>query len=114
MPNKEKTYRIFFHHKREITKWPNLKIDIYIKLTDEEKELMDRQQLQLNEQIMLETGWAKTISYTHMIEHTIKPSKKEFDWKILINLVDKNDKIILKKYMEQLLDMTEQNILTKR
>lgn len=114
MKTNEKQYHINVTHPREITKWKDLKIDIIIKLTDQELELMKRQQLQVNEQAMLETGWAKTISYTHMIEHIIKEmpgATTSIDWKIEINHEDEADREILKRYLEQLLDFTEQNIL---
>ena len=111
-----KPYKIAVSHPREITVWEDLKIEIYIRLTDEEKELMERQNLQINEQIMLPTGWAKTISYTHMIEHIIEELPHDFKEKekIIVNHDDENDKTILKKWMEQLLNETEKHILRKR
>lgn len=114
----EKTYKIYFTKPSKIKK-EDLKIEIYIKLTPEEKELMDRQQLQVNSQKFLE--WEETCveSYclTIMIEHYIKPSNKKFDWKILVNHADEADRIVLENYVKQLLDITwkylEKNILTK-
>jgi len=108
-----KQYHIYVTHKREITKWEDLKIDITIRLTDQEKKLMDRQQLQVNESVMLETGWAKTISYTHMIEHIIKEETDTptIEEKIFINAESEADKVALEEYFKFLLWQTEKNIL---
>jgi hypothetical protein len=118
MTNKEilKQYHIFVSHPREITVWEDLKIDITIKLTDEEFELMKMQQLQVNESIMLPTWWAKTISYTHMIEHIIieETDKPIMEQKIHVNAWDESDKEVLKKWMEQLLNQTEKHILKSK
>ena len=110
----EKVYHIYATHPREISEWEDLKIDIRIKLTDEEFDLMKMQQLQVNEQKMLEAWGAKTISYTHMIEHIIKESEVNIDEKIVINHEDETDCAILKKYMEQLLSATKNHILKKK
>jgi len=79
--NEPKTYRIYLKKPSKLKK-ENLIIDIYIKLTKKEKELMDRQQLQVNSQQFMEnTSDTLVESYciTTMIEHAIKPSKKEFE-----------------------------------
>ena len=109
-----KNYRIYVKHKREITKWNDMKIDIYIKLNQEEFDLMKMQQVQVNESIMIKTWWAKTVSYTHMIEHVITPTKAEFTDKIQVNSKDEWDKEILGTYMKQLLNMTEEHILKSK
>lgn len=111
--NQLQQYRIHVTHPREITEWKDLKIDLYIKMTKKEFELMKMQQLQVNEQMMLTTWawWAKTISYTHMIEHIITKSRKKTKEKIFVNHPDKADVAILTKYIEQMLEQTEFHIL---
>lgn len=116
-PETETLYEIVVSHPREITEWEDLKIDILISLTDEEFELMKMQQLQINESKMLAEWWAKTISYSHMIENIIKEvinGQLAPDTKILVRNADESDAIVLQKWMEQLLDLTEKHILSNK
>ena len=111
----EKVYKIEYRRKRELTKGKDLYIKIYVSLTKEEKELMDRQQLQLNEQKFIE--WetvVKAISYAFMIEHFIKPSNKKIKEKIIIENENEADRIVLKEYMEQMLKFTEEHLAKQR
>jgi len=76
---------------------------------------MKRQQLQLNEQMFMEGETVvQTMSYTFMIEHFIKKSKKKIKEKIEIDNEEQADREILKKYMQQLLDLTEKHILKSK
>ena len=117
--DQEKLYHIYVEHANELKKGSPLKIDIRIKLTDQEKKLMDRQQLQVNESIMLESGWAKTISYTHMIEHIITEVNSEGIVmkdlpKVDILCEEPADKEALDKYFQFWLWETEKNILKQQ
>lgn len=110
---KEYNYRIYVKFPSKI-KDETMSMNIYIKLTDKEKEVMDKQQLQINSQQFL--VWSKdtaveTYSVTFMIWNVIKRTKKEFDEKIIVKTKDENDWLILKKWMEQLLAQTENHIL---
>jgi hypothetical protein len=49
-----------------------------------------------------------------MIEHIIKPTRMDLKEKIKVDNVDKNDAIVLKKWMEQLLNQTEKHILKSK
>ena len=77
---------------------------------------MERQQLQVNEQKMIETEpyGVKTISHTHMIEHIICESEVDIENKIEVYNADEADREILKKYVEQLLNLTENHILKSK
>jgi len=116
MSNKELPYRIYVKYPSKIKK-EEMSMNIYIKLTEKEKELIDKQQLQINSQQFLE--WTEdtaveSYSVTFLIGNVIKRTKKQFDEKIIVKAKDENDWIILKKWMEQLLEQTEKHILSNQ
>ena len=116
MQNKELPYRIYVKFPSKIKK-EDMQMNIFIKLTEKEKELMDKQQLQINSQQFLE--WSKdtaveSYSITVLIGNVIKRTKVEFKWKIEVRTKDKNDWIILKRWMEDLLKETNNHILANQ
>lgn len=114
--NKERVYKMHFSTPREITKWKNLHITMYLRLTPEEYDIVSKQQLQVNEQrfTSADNSVMKTISHTFLMGNYMKPSRKEIYGKIFIDHKDKWDKEVLQKYVEQLLEWVKNNILTKR
>jgi hypothetical protein len=77
----KKSYHIYAKEKSKIKK-ETLVIDIYVKVTDEELEILKRQNLQVNSQQFLspsKVACVESYCLTYMIEHIIKPTKKEFE-----------------------------------